>query len=205
MVEGKTFGMSTRTEQQRLWFRTIPGIWQTASTISTRSVGSEEIQCKENAGLLDRHRSNCCPWRSILLLLDNMVSCLPVWQRLSQWMSSHFCIMKTLSISASSVAWSLSGDPYTTWLNSATVWVPLYLNYVQDTWPSGGIAVSEFGWSELPIRRIEDDQAGYSVRSWADDVLSQLHDTKGILMATSEDVNVVGCLAWSIMDRWVSI
>jgi beta-glucosidase/6-phospho-beta-glucosidase/beta-galactosidase len=38
-----------------------------------------------------------------------------------------------------------SADPYTPWLNSATDWVPLLLHYIQDTWPSGGIAVSEFG------------------------------------------------------------
>lgn len=39
-----------------------------------------------------------------------------------------------------------AADPLASWLHSAVDWVPTFLKYIQDTWPSrGGISVSEFG------------------------------------------------------------
>jgi beta-glucosidase len=39
-----------------------------------------------------------------------------------------------------------AADPLSPWLHDATDWVPAFLRYIQDTWPSKGvIAVSEFG------------------------------------------------------------
>lgn len=91
-----------------------------------------------------------------------------------------------------------AASAYTPWLHQATDWVPAFLRYIQDTWPSGGIIVSEFGWAE-PYEEMK--------------ILKQdiLYDTgrmmyyksymEAILMSLSEGVNVVGCLAWSIADN----
>ena len=91
-----------------------------------------------------------------------------------------------------------AADRYTPWLHSAIDWVPAFLHYIQNTWPSGGISVSEFGWAEP----FEDQKA------LKQDILSDPGRTmyyrnymEAILIAISEGVNVVGCLAWSIMDN----
>lgn len=81
----------------------------------------------------------------------------------------------------------------------ATDWVPAFLHYIQDTWkPRGGVAVTEFGWSE-PFEALKTLKA---------DILMDIGRTtyyrnymEAILIAISEGVNVVGCLAWSIMDN----
>ena len=91
-----------------------------------------------------------------------------------------------------------AADPYTPWLNSATDWVPLFLHYIQNTWPSGGIAVSEFGWAEPyeELKTLKQDILYDPGR------MMYYHNyMEAILMAISEGVNVVGCLAWAIMDN----
>lgn len=89
-------------------------------------------------------------------------------------------------------------DPYTPWLNSATDWVPTFLKYIQDTWPSGGIAVSEFGWTE-PYERLKTVKADIL---YDQSRMAYFHNyMEAILIAISEGVNVVGCLAWAIMDN----
>ncbi|KAL3427932.1 beta-glucosidase [Phlyctema vagabunda] len=97
-----------------------------------------------------------------------------------------------------------ASDPYTPWLNSATDWVPAFLRYIQDTWPcEGGIAVSEFGWAE-PFEHL---------KTLRQDILydpgriAYYHNyLEAVLVAIADGVNVVGCLAWSIMDNleWTS-
>ncbi|RFU23652.1 hypothetical protein B7463_g12686, partial [Scytalidium lignicola] len=97
--------------------------------------------------------------------------------------------------------WKLgpAADPLSPWLQMGTDWVPAFLHYIQDTWkPRGGIAVTEFGWSE-PFEQLKTLKA---------DILMDVGRTtyyrnymQAILMAISEGVNVVGCLAWSIMDN----
>lgn len=91
-----------------------------------------------------------------------------------------------------------AADRYTPWLHSAIDWVPAFLHYIQDTWPSKGISVSEFGWAE-PFEEL---------KALKEDILSDPGRTmyyrnymEAILLAISEGVNVVGCLAWSIMDN----
>jgi len=78
------------------------------------------------------------------------------------------------------------------------------LAYIQETWkPKGGIVVSEFGWAEPfeQLKTIKTDitfDLGRTV---------YYHDyMEAILMAISEGTNVVGCLAWSIVDNleWTS-
>lgn len=97
--------------------------------------------------------------------------------------------------------WKLgaAADPLSPWLQMATDWVPAFLHYIQDTWkPRGGVAVTEFGWSE-PFEALKTLKA---------DILMDIGRTtyyrnymEAILIAISEGVNVVGCLAWSIMDN----
>lgn len=102
---------------------------------------------------------------------------------------------------ASSGGWNIApaADPGSPWLHKATDWVPQFLHYIQNTWkPSGGISVSEFGFSE-PFEELKQLTA---------DIRSDLarttyyHDyMEAILIAISEGVNVVGTLAWSILDN----
>ncbi|PQE19413.1 glycoside hydrolase family 1 protein [Rutstroemia sp. NJR-2017a BBW] len=92
-----------------------------------------------------------------------------------------------------------AADPLSPWLHDATDWVPAFLRYIQDTWPSkGGIAVSEFGFAdpfESQKKLLED------IRSDTPRQIYYRRYMEAILMAISEGVNVVGCLAWSIMDN----
>jgi beta-glucosidase/6-phospho-beta-glucosidase/beta-galactosidase len=96
-----------------------------------------------------------------------------------------------------------ASDQYSTWLNSATDWVPAFLHYIQKTWPSGGIVVSEFGFSEPyeELRTSLPDIVSDPIRS-----MYYRDYMKGILMAISEGVNVVGSIAWAITDNleWAS-
>jgi len=91
-----------------------------------------------------------------------------------------------------------AADPYTPWLHSATDWVPIFLKYIQNTWPSGGIVVSEFGWAEPyeELKTLKQDILYDPGRT-----MYYRNYMQAILMAISEGVNVIGCLAWSIADN----
>ena len=75
---------------------------------------------------------------------------------------------------------------------------------MDDTWkPAGGIAVTEFGFAE-PFEQdkqlLGDIRFDLARSAYYDDYM------QAILIAISEGVNVVGALAWSIVDNleWVS-
>lgn len=100
-----------------------------------------------------------------------------------------------------------AADPLSPWLHKATDWVPAFLHYLEDTWvtpspgPAKGVAVTEFGFAE-PFE---------SRKTLLQDILydpvrmSYYHDyMEAILIALSEGVNVLGCLAWSFVDNFVS-
>jgi beta-glucosidase/6-phospho-beta-glucosidase/beta-galactosidase len=111
------------------------------------------------------------------------------------------CANTSFSYSPSLGGWDIgaAADPLSPWLHKATDWVPQFLKYIQDTWkPQGGIAVTEFGFAEPfeELKKIEGDIRFDFVRS------AYYRDyMQAILMAISEGVNVVGCLAWSIVDN----
>jgi beta-glucosidase/6-phospho-beta-glucosidase/beta-galactosidase len=92
-----------------------------------------------------------------------------------------------------------AADVFTPWLYSAIDWVPLFLHYIQDTWPSaGGIAVSEFGWAEpfeASRKLLQDIRYDLGRMTYYHNYM------EAMLMAISEGVNVVGCLAWAITDN----
>lgn len=96
-----------------------------------------------------------------------------------------------------------ASDQYSSWLQVATDWVPAFLHYIQKTWPSGGIVVSEFGFSE-PYEELRTLQADILM----DPIRSMYYHNymQGILIAISEGVDVVGCIAWAIVDNleWAS-
>lgn len=103
--------------------------------------------------------------------------------------------------SAQDGGWNIgyAADPASPWLHKASDWVPIFLHYIQETWkPSGGIAVSEFGFAE-PFEQLKqlrtDIQFDYARSGYYHDYM------QAILLAMSEGVNVVGCLAWSILDN----
>jgi beta-glucosidase/6-phospho-beta-glucosidase/beta-galactosidase len=103
-----------------------------------------------------------------------------------------------------------AADPGSPWLHKATDWVPAFLHYIQDTWkPSGGIAVSEFGFAE-PYEElkqlVQDVRFDLARSAYYQDYM------EAVLIAMSEGVKVIGTLAWSIMDnleckffRWPSV
>lgn len=75
--------------------------------------------------------------------------------------------------------------------------------YIKETWadPAGNlpIAVSEFGFSEpFEVQKTLMQDILYDpIRT------SYYHDyLEAILIALSEGVNVVGCLAWSFVDNY---
>jgi beta-glucosidase len=111
------------------------------------------------------------------------------------------CVNTTYTYSAASGGWNIgpAADPLSPWLHKATDWVPAFLHYIQDTWkPAGGIAVTEFGFAEpFEVQKtIKADILFDPIRS------SYYRDyMQAILLAISEGVNVVGCLAWSILDN----
>ncbi|KAL2357019.1 glycoside hydrolase superfamily, partial [Cryomyces antarcticus] len=111
------------------------------------------------------------------------------------------CVNTTYTYSTADGGWNIgpAADPGSPWLHKATDWVPAFLRYIQDTWkPAGGIAVTEFGFAEP----FEYSKTLLADIRW-DPIRSQYyHDyMQGILIALSEGVNVVGCLAWSIVDN----
>jgi beta-glucosidase/6-phospho-beta-glucosidase/beta-galactosidase len=92
-----------------------------------------------------------------------------------------------------------AADPLSPWLHRAADWVPAFLHYIQDTWkPAGGIAVTEFGFAEPfeALKTLKADILTDAIRSSYYRAYMQ-----AILIAMSEGVNVVGTLAWSILDN----
>ena len=112
------------------------------------------------------------------------------------------CANTSYTYSAQDGGWLIgaAADPLSPWLHKATDWVPAFLHYLADTWAKDlPIAVTEFGFAE-PFegsKTLLQDILYDPVRS------SYYHDyTRAMLMAMSEGVNVVGCLAWSIYDNF---
>ncbi|KAB8291666.1 hypothetical protein EYC80_006466 [Monilinia laxa] len=95
-------------------------------------------------------------------------------------------------------------DPLASWLHKAVDWVPTFLRYIQETWPSkGGIVVSEFGFAD-PYENQKTILA--DIRMDSARTIYYKEYMEAILMAISDGVNVAGSLAWSIMDNleWAS-
>lgn len=75
--------------------------------------------------------------------------------------------------------------------------MPQFLRYIQDTWhPRGGIAVTEFGFAE-PFERLKTLEG--DIRFDLARSMYYRDYMQAILMAIADGVDVVGCLAWSIL------
>jgi beta-glucosidase/6-phospho-beta-glucosidase/beta-galactosidase len=110
------------------------------------------------------------------------------------------CVNSSYTLPSSSGGWNIgyAADPGSPWLHKATDWVPAFLHYMQDTWHPRAIAVTEFGFAEPfeELKQLVGDIRFDLART------AYFHDyMQGILMAMSEGVNVVGTLAWSILDN----
>ncbi|KAK8182831.1 glycoside hydrolase superfamily [Phyllosticta citribraziliensis] len=116
------------------------------------------------------------------------------------------CVNETWAYPAASGGWALgpAADPLVPWLHKATEWVPALMRYIQDTWkPRGGILVTEFGFAEpfeaqktlLPDILLDQQRSAYFKGFM-----------EGLLIAIAEGTNVVGALAWSLIDNleWTS-
>jgi beta-glucosidase/6-phospho-beta-glucosidase/beta-galactosidase len=111
------------------------------------------------------------------------------------------CVNSSYTYAEADGGWNIgyAADPLSPWLHKATDWVPAFLHYIQDTWhPSGGVAVTEFGFAE-PFEELK--QVLGDVRFDLARTAYYREYMQAILIAISEGVNVVGCLAWSIMDN----
>ena len=77
--------------------------------------------------------------------------------------------------------------------------MPAFLKYIEKTWPSrGGVAVTEFGFAE-PFEQLKTLKADIRFDLAR---TTYYHDyMRAILMALADGVNVVGCLAWSLVDK----
>lgn len=112
------------------------------------------------------------------------------------------CANTTFIYSPQDGGWLIgpASDPLASWLYKATEWVPAFLHYIKDTWAKDKpIAVSEFGFAE-PFER----QKNYLQDILFDPIRSSYyHDyMRAILIALSEGINVIGCLAWSFVDNF---
>jgi hypothetical protein len=111
------------------------------------------------------------------------------------------CANSTYNYAAESGGWAIgaAADPLSPWLHKAADWLPAFLHYIQDTWkPAGGIAVTEFGFAEPfeALKVLKADIVTDTIRS------SYYREyMQAILIAMSEGVNVVGTLAWSVLDN----
>jgi beta-glucosidase/6-phospho-beta-glucosidase/beta-galactosidase len=111
------------------------------------------------------------------------------------------CANTTYQYTTAEGGWLIgpAADQNAPWLHKATDWVPAFLRYIQDTWkPRGGIAVTEFGFAE-PFEDLKALKA---------DILFDLgrttyyHDyMEAILLSIADGVNVIGTMAWSIVDN----
>ncbi|KAL1616946.1 hypothetical protein SLS56_011213 [Neofusicoccum ribis] len=92
-----------------------------------------------------------------------------------------------------------AADPYTAWLHKATDWIPAFMRHIDATWrPAGGIAVSEFGFTEpfeAQKKLLGDIRSDLARVAYYKEYLAAL------LMAMSEGVKIVGVLAWTITDN----
>lgn len=112
------------------------------------------------------------------------------------------CANTSYTYSAQDGGWLVgpAADPLASWLHKATDWLPVFLHYIKDTWAKDlPIVASEFGFGE-PFensKTLLQDILYDPVRT------SYFHDyMEGILIAMSEGVNVIGCLAWSFIDNY---
>jgi beta-glucosidase/6-phospho-beta-glucosidase/beta-galactosidase len=104
------------------------------------------------------------------------------------------CANNSYTYSAQDGGWNVgyAADPGSPWLHFATDWVPTFLHYIHETWHPKAIAVSEFGFG-VPFEELKKIKA---------DILTDLPRRQyyrdylqAILLAISEGVPVVGCLA----------
>ena len=112
------------------------------------------------------------------------------------------CANTSYTYSAQDGGWLIgaAADPLSPWLHKATDWLPVFLHYLADTWAGGRpLVVSEFGFAE-PFeaqKTLLPDILYDPVRT------SYYHDyMRAMLIAMSEGVNVIGCLAWSFVDNF---
>ncbi|KAH8804481.1 glycoside hydrolase superfamily [Xylogone sp. PMI_703] len=110
------------------------------------------------------------------------------------------CANTSYTYPSSQGGWNIgpAADPLSPWLHKATNFLPNFFHYIADTWkPRGGIAITEFGFSE-PFEAQKTIKADIQYDTVRADYFKDY--MTGILISISEGVNVVGCLAWSMMD-----
>ncbi|KAH0029444.1 glycoside hydrolase, partial [Aureobasidium melanogenum] len=91
-----------------------------------------------------------------------------------------------------------AADPHSPWLHRATDWFPVFMSYINTTWPSPAIQVTEFGFAEP----FEASKTLLQDILWDPIRTSYLHDyMEAILISLSEGINITAALAWSFVDN----
>ncbi|KAG9658315.1 glycoside hydrolase, partial [Aureobasidium melanogenum] len=91
-----------------------------------------------------------------------------------------------------------AADPHSPWLHRATDWFPAFMSYINTTWPSPAIQVTEFGFAEP----FEASKTLLQDILWDPIRTSYFHDyMEAILVSLSEGINITAALAWSFVDN----
>jgi hypothetical protein len=97
-----------------------------------------------------------------------------------------------------------TADPASPWLHKATDWVPAFLHYIQEGYLEAKGDISHqirFHRTLEGLKQLLGD-----IRFDLARIVYYQDDMEAILIAVSEGANVVGTLAWSIVDNleWTS-
>jgi hypothetical protein len=91
-----------------------------------------------------------------------------------------------------------AADPHSPWLHRTTDWFPAFMSYINTTWPTPAIQVSEFGF----VEPFESSKTLLQDILWDPIRTSYFHDyMEVILISMSEGINITGALAWSFVDN----
>ena len=91
-----------------------------------------------------------------------------------------------------------AADSHSPWLHRATDWFPAFMSYINTTWPSPHIQITEFGFAEP----FESSKTLLQGILWDLIRTSYYHDyMEAILISLSEGIKITAALAWSFVDN----
>ncbi|THW90083.1 glycoside hydrolase [Aureobasidium pullulans] len=91
-----------------------------------------------------------------------------------------------------------AADSHSPWLHRATDWFPAFMSYINTTWPSPHIQITEFGFAEP----FESSKTLLQDILWDPIRTSYYHDyMEAILISLSEGIKITAALAWSFVDN----
>ncbi|KAI5268735.1 glycoside hydrolase [Aureobasidium subglaciale] len=110
------------------------------------------------------------------------------------------CANSTYTYGPAQGNWAIgpSADAHAPWLHRATDWFPAFMPYINTTWPSPSIQITEFGFAEP----FESSKTLLQDILWDPIRASYYHDyMEAILISLSEGIKITAALAWSSVDN----